>query len=156
MSQQGMDELSCWGLLCGQCTSNLVFCEHCVFRKQTRVKLTLGIHTTKGILDYIHSHLWGPSSGPSHGGAHYMLTFIDDFSKKVWVYFLRHKFEAFQPFKEWKIMVEKQTRKSVKNLRTNNGLEFCSNDFNLFVIMREFEGIWLFVIHHCRMVLQST
>ena len=44
------------------------------------MKFSLGIHTTKGILDYIHSDLWAPSSGPSHGGAHYMLTFIDDFS----------------------------------------------------------------------------
>ena len=80
----------------------------------------------------------GPSSGPSHGGAHYMLTFIDDFSRKVWIYFLRHKSEAFQRFKEWKIMVERQTGKFVKKLRTNNGLEFHSNDFNLFC---NFEGI---------------
>ena len=58
-SQQGLDELSRRGLLCGQCTSKLDFCEHCVFGKQTRVKFSLGIHTTKGILDYIHSYLWG-------------------------------------------------------------------------------------------------
>ena len=96
------------------------------------MKFSLGIHTTKGILDYIHSDLWAPSSGPSHGGAHYMLTFIDDFSRKVWVYFLRYKYEAFQCLKEWKIMVEKKTKKSVKKLRTDNGLEFFSNDFNLF------------------------
>ena len=127
-----MDELSRRGLLCGQCTSKLDFCEHCVFGKQTRVRFSSGIHSTKGILDYIHSDLWGPSSAPSHGGAHYMLTCIDDFSRKVWVYILKHKSEAFQRFKEWKIMVEKQTGKSVKNLRIDNGLEFCSNDFNFF------------------------
>ena len=106
MSQQGMDELSRWGLLCGQCTSKLDFCEHCMFGEQTRVRFSSGIHSTKGILDYVHSDLWGPSSAPSHGGAHYMLTFIDDFSRKVWDYFLKHKSEAFQRFKEWKIMVE--------------------------------------------------
>ena len=132
MSQQGMDELSRRGLLCGQCTSKLDFCEHCVFGKQTRVRFSSGIHSTKGILDYIHSDFWGPSTTPSHGGAHYMLTFTDDFSRKVWVYFLKHKSEAFQRFKEWMIMVEKQTGKSMKNLRTDNGLEFCSNDFNFF------------------------
>ena len=104
-----------------------------MFGKQTRVRFSSGIHSTKGILDYIHSDLWGPSSAPSHGGAHYMLTFIDDFSRKVWVYFLKHKSEAFQRFKEWKIMAEKQIGKSVKNLRTDNGLELCSNDFNFFL-----------------------
>ena len=35
-------------------------------------------------------------------------------------------------------MVEKQTKKFVKKLRTDNGLEFFSNDFNLFC---NFEGI---------------
>jgi len=31
----------------------------------------------------------GPSKVPSFVGKHYMLTFVDDFSWKVWVYFLR-------------------------------------------------------------------
>ena len=71
-----------------------------MFGKHIRVRFSSGIHTTKGILDYIHSDLWDPSSGPSHGGAHYTLTLIDDFSRKVWVYFMRHKSEAFWRFKE--------------------------------------------------------
>ena len=35
------------------------FCEHCVFDKQKRVSFSLSTHCTKGILDYIHSDLWG-------------------------------------------------------------------------------------------------
>ena len=132
MSQQGMNELSHKGMLRSQCTSKLDFCEHCVFGKQTRMRFSSRIHTTKSILDYIHSDLWGLSSGSSQGRAHYMLTFIDDLSRKVWIYFLRHKSEAFQCFKEWKNMVVKQIGKSMKNLRIDNGLEFCSNDFNFF------------------------
>ena len=54
-----------------------------MFGKQTRVRFSSGIHITKGTLDYIHSDLWGPSSAPSHGGAHYMMTFIADFSRKI-------------------------------------------------------------------------
>ena len=43
-------------------------------------------------------------------------------------------------------MVEKQSEKSVKNFRTDNSLEFCSNDFNLFC---NFEGIQRHLtIHH--------
>jgi hypothetical protein len=39
---------------------------------------------------------------------------------------LKDKSEAFSIFKEWKTMVENQTEKKVKKLRTDNGMEFCS------------------------------
>ena len=55
-----------------------------------------------------------------------MLTIIDDFSKRVWSFFLKHKSDVFSTFKEWKIMIEKQ----IKCLRTDNGLEFFSNEFD--------------------------
>ena len=58
------------------------------------------------------------------------LTFIDDYSRKVWVYFLKTKDEVFGRLKEWKTMVEKQTGKPVKTLRTDNGLEFCNTEFD--------------------------
>ncbi|KAG8481491.1 hypothetical protein CXB51_026341 [Gossypium anomalum] len=75
MSENGMVELSKRGLLDGQGICKLNFCEHC-----------------------------GPSRVPSRGGGNYMLTFIDDFSRK--------------------------TGKQIKYLRTDNGLEFCSDEFN--------------------------
>ncbi|KAG8482827.1 hypothetical protein CXB51_024187 [Gossypium anomalum] len=53
MSENGMAELSKRGLLDGQGICKLNFCEHCVFGKV-----------------------------PSRGGVNYMLTFIDDFSRK--------------------------------------------------------------------------
>jgi len=57
------------------------------------------------------SDLWGPSRKPSCGGARYMLTIIDDYSKKVWHYFLKNKDDTFAAFKESKVMIEKQTEK---------------------------------------------
>ncbi|KAG8489027.1 hypothetical protein CXB51_017119 [Gossypium anomalum] len=90
------------GLLDGQGICKLNFCEHCVFGKQKRVRFTRGIHNTKGTLEYIHSDLWGPS----------------------------RKSDVFSAFKSWKIMIEKQTGKQIKYLRTDNGLEFCSDEFN--------------------------
>jgi len=55
---------------------------------------------------------------------------IDDYSRKTWVIMLKHKSEAFKNFREWKILVENQTGKKIKRLRTDNGLEFCSSEFN--------------------------
>ena len=133
MSERGLTILSKRCLLCGQCTSSLEFCEHCVFGKQKRLSFSTAIHRTKEMLDYIHSDLWGPSRVPSKGnGSHYMLTFIDDFSRKVLTYFLKEKSEAFKVFKEWKTLLENQTEKKIKRLRTDNGLEFYNHQFDEF------------------------
>ena len=50
--------------------------------------------------------------------------------KKVWVYFLQTKDEALAKFKEWKEAVESHTEKRIKCLRTDNGLEYCNNQFD--------------------------
>ena len=61
-----------------------------------------------------------------------MLTFVDDFSRKVWVYFLRQKNETFSMFKKFKALVENQTGRKIKKLRTDNGLEFVESEFDEF------------------------
>ena len=70
----------------------LGFWKYCVYGKQQSAKATS--HTCKGVLDYVHSDIWGPIAVPSNGGAHYFVSFIDDFSGKVWVYFTKHKLEV--------------------------------------------------------------
>ncbi|KAE9601142.1 putative RNA-directed DNA polymerase [Lupinus albus] len=107
--------------------ANIVF-----LGNRKKVSFSTATHRTKDILDYIHFDIWGPSKFPSHGECHYMMTIIDDFSRKVWVYFLRDKNETFSTFKKWKTIVETQTWKKVKKLRTYNGLEFCNGEFNEF------------------------
>ena len=61
-----------------------------------------------------------------------MLTFNDDFSRKVWAYFLKEKSETFKVFKEWKTLLENQTGKKINRLRIDNGLEFCNHQFDEF------------------------
>jgi hypothetical protein len=63
------------------------------------IKFKTGSHTSKGILDYIHSYVWGPSPTISFGGSSYFVTFIDDYSRKVWVYLLKRKDDVFNVFK---------------------------------------------------------
>ena len=45
-------------------------------------------------------------------------------------FFVKHKSDVFSTFKDWKTMIEKQTGRQVKCVRTDNGLEFCSDEFN--------------------------
>ena len=108
----------------------LKFYESCVMGKQRRVKLSSSNHTSTGILEYIHSDFLGHAQVKSHSGCSYFVTFIDNYFRKVWVYFLKSKNEVFGRFKEWKTMVEKCTKKQVKTLRTNNGLQFCNTSFD--------------------------
>ncbi|GJY00383.1 retrovirus-related pol polyprotein from transposon TNT 1-94 [Tanacetum coccineum] len=63
-----------------------------------------------------------------------ILSIVDHYSRRVWVYILRFKHEAFRKFKEWKQLVENQTGRTVKKLRTNNGLEFCNREFEQLCI----------------------
>ncbi|GJY27089.1 retrovirus-related pol polyprotein from transposon TNT 1-94 [Tanacetum coccineum] len=128
MGEKGMKYLAKKGLIKVSC--NLEFYEHCVFGKQKKVSFSSGIHRTRDALDYIHSDLWGPSPVTSRGGKRYMFTIIDDFSRKVWVFLLKHKDEVFPTFKEWKVLIENQTGKKIKKLRTYNGLEFGRESFN--------------------------
>ena len=108
---------------------NLEFCEQCVYGKHKRVSFKPAIHNTKGILDYVNFDLWGPSRKTSLGGGNYLLTFINDFSRKVWCYFIKHKNKVFDVFLEWKKMIEKKTGRSIKTLRTDDGLKFFDNRF---------------------------
>ncbi|GJT30599.1 retrovirus-related pol polyprotein from transposon TNT 1-94 [Tanacetum coccineum] len=78
--------------------------------------------------------LWGLSQVESLGGKRYFLSIVDDYSRRVWVYILWFKHEAFGKFKEWKQLVENQTRRTVKKLRTDNGLEFCNREFEQLCI----------------------
>jgi hypothetical protein len=77
-----------------------------------------------GILELVHSDVFGPVTVPSLSGSLYYVSFIDDFSRKTWIYFLRKKSEVFEKFKEFKALVENQTDKKIKVLRTDNGGEF--------------------------------
>lgn len=132
VSEIGLNELAKQNLLGGDKIQELSFCEECVLGKSCRVKFKSSNYKSKGTLDYIHSDLWGPSRVMSQGGARYFITIIDDYSRKLWVTLLKTKDQAFQAFKYWKVMIENQTGRKVKKLRTDNGLEYCSDQFNKY------------------------
>jgi transposase InsO family protein len=76
--------------------------------------------------------LCGPLSSPSFSGCKYFLTFIDDFSRRTWVYFLKLKRKVFDKFLAYKAVVEKQYRHQIQNLRTDNGGEYVNNNFTSY------------------------
>jgi transposase InsO family protein len=86
----------------------------------------------QGILDLVHSDVCGSMSSPSLSGCLYYVIFIDDYSRKCWIYFLKAKSDTFDKFKEYKAFIEKQIEKHIRTLRKNNGGEFESLQFEDF------------------------
>ena len=62
-----------------------------------------------------------------------MVTFIDDFSRYVWVFFMKEKSETFSKFKEFKEIVEGEVGKKICCIRTDNGGEYTSNEFSQYL-----------------------
>lgn len=78
-------------------------CETCCLGKMCRSPFPTSESKSKRILELIHSDLDGPLETQSIGHAKYFLTFIDDYSKNVFVYFLKNKSEVLDRFKEFKL-----------------------------------------------------
>ena len=100
MSQKRMKELLSKGKLPELKNVHFDMCESCIMGKQKKLSFLIGgrkLRATK--LDLVHTDLWGPSPVASLGGSRYYITFIDDCSRKVWVYFLKNKSDVLDTFK---------------------------------------------------------
>eukprot|EP00253_Pinus_taeda_P002521 PITA_02521 len=107
IGEKGLRILHGKGMVEGMSNSSLDFdfCENCVYGKQNRVSFPSGGKRTKQILELVHSDVFGPVKVPSL---------------------------VFDRFKEFKALVENQTKKKIKVLRTDNDGEFCSKEFEEF------------------------
>lgn len=105
-------------------------CDACLLGKHTRTKLQKQTsHQTSRILELVHSDVCGPFRTTSLGGARYFVSFIDDFSRHTWLYFISQKSQVLSKFKNFVTLMKTSTGKSIQALRTDNGGEFTSHDF---------------------------
>lgn len=105
-------------------------CTICCEGKQSRLPFSHATARSSNPLDLIHADVCGPMETNSIGGSRYFLVLIDDCTRMAFVYFLKAKSEVFKYFKA---LVEKQQNRKIKMFRTDNGLEFCSNEFESFL-----------------------
>lgn len=84
----------------------------------------------KEVLELVYSDICGPINPTSTSGKKYVLCFIDDYSRKAWVYLLKEKSEAFSHFKQFRRRIETATGKRLKCLRTDRGGEYTSTEFS--------------------------
>lgn len=86
-----------------------------------------------GLLEIIHGDLAGPMDCATIGGCKYFLILVDDYSRRTFVYLLKHKSETFDKFCIFSKLVENQTGKKIRVFRSDNGTEFCSNKFKAYL-----------------------
>jgi hypothetical protein len=88
------------------CYLEFDFFEHCIYGKQNHIQFYSSSHKSYGVLDIIHSDVFGLIDVHSIGKSTFYVSFIDYYSRRTWVYFLKCKSKVFNQFKEFKAMVE--------------------------------------------------
>lgn len=107
-------------------------CKVCIRGKQPRLPFADSGNRAIKKLELIHSDVGGPIAMKSMSGCKYYVTFIDDFTRKVFVYCLHNKGQVFQCFMNFKTLAENQTDAKIKKFRSDNGTEFDNGKFKSF------------------------
>ena len=117
------------GLLRSTNTCKHEFYEHCVIGKKIEVKFGTTCHDIREIIDYVYSDIWGPTKIASIDGSHYFVSFIDDFSKCVWLYTMRAKDEVLDIFVKWRNLWRLKLAEKIKVLDFDNEGKYTSDPF---------------------------
>jgi transposase InsO family protein len=104
-------------------------CNGCAQGKNIKNPFLKRDNKEEGILEIIHSNVCGPMSSTSISGYVYYVSFIDDYSRKTWVYFSKSKDKVFDKFKEFKSLIKNLSKRKIKILRSDNGGEYTSKEF---------------------------
>jgi transposase InsO family protein len=104
-------------------------CNGCAQGKNIKNPFPKRDSKAEGVLELIYSDVCGPMPSTSISGYVYYVSFIDDYSRKTWVYFLKSKDEVFNKFKEFKALIENLFERKIKILRSDNGGEYTSKEF---------------------------
>ncbi len=117
-------------------------CESCALAKAHTLPFSRSLNHASSAFDIVHSDVWGPPRVGSLTGKRYYVSFVDDWSRFTWIYFLHRKSEVMQVFKQFHAMVCTQFNKKIKILRSDSGGEYIPKEFKAFLAS---EG----VVHQC-------
>ena len=113
-------------------------CKGCTLGKYTKSSFHDRDSRAEAILERVPTDVCVPLLTASTVKQRYYVIFIDDYSRKCWIYFMQKKDQTFTKFCEFKALVEKESGKKIKALRSNNGGEYVSQEFKDFCAV---EGI---------------
>jgi hypothetical protein len=96
-------------------------CKGCAQGKNIKNHFSKSDSKVEGISELIHSDVCSPMPSTSLSGYVYYVSFIDDYSRKTWVYFLKSKFEVLGKFNKFKALIENLSERKIKILKSDNG-----------------------------------
>ncbi|UYV84375.1 hypothetical protein LAZ67_X001965 [Cordylochernes scorpioides] len=79
-------------------------------------------------LDILHVDRIGPIQPISIGKAKYILTIVDDYSRKILTNFLKSESDTPDAIKNFIERIENSLERKVKSIRSDNGLEYVNSD----------------------------
>ena len=80
--------------------------EACQLEKHAKHAFPHERNVSRNMLEIVHFDVWGRAK-TRYMGNRYYVTFIDDHTRKVWVYFMKKKSEVFTHFWNFKVMEKK-------------------------------------------------
>lgn len=111
----------------------LRLCDPCLVGKQTRQSFPKAmVFRAKQELELLHADLCSPISPATLSLNRYMFVIIDDCTRYMSSILLKDKSDAFDKFKTFKKLVEKDFNKEIVTLRTDRGGEFTSQEFQSY------------------------
>jgi len=77
-------------------------------------------HVSTAPLQLIHTDVWGPAI-VSLNNSKYYVSFVDDFSRYVWVYFLKCKSDVESVFLQFQKHVETMLNTKIRSIQSDLG-----------------------------------
>ena len=93
-------------------------CDACQMGKSHQLLYPRSTSVSTSPLDLVISDVWGPAPSSIEHNSYYV-SFIDEYSKFTWIYFLRHKSEVFQCFHDFQHLAERQFSHKILAMQTD-------------------------------------
>ena len=96
-------------------------CESCQLGKHTRVSFPKRLNNrAKSPFELVHTDVRGPCQTVSTLGFQYFVTFIDDYSRCIWLFLMKNQAELFSIFQKFYAKIQTQFNVSIRVLRSDN------------------------------------
>ncbi|GEM11437.1 gag-Pol polyprotein [Rhodotorula toruloides] len=109
-------------------TSGSHICNVCHVARSSRLPFPRSDSIASTPLELVHSDVLSINV-PSLGGRRYVVTFVDDHTRMLWVEPLARKSDVFEAFVRFKAKVENESGRRIQRFRSDNGGEYMSRTF---------------------------
>ncbi|GEM12842.1 hypothetical protein Rt10032_c28g6859 [Rhodotorula toruloides] len=110
-------------------TSGSHICNVCHVARSSRLPFPRSDSIASTPLELVHSDVLSINV-PSLGGRRYVVTFVDDHTRMLWVEPLARKSDVFEAFVRFKAKVENESGRRIQRFRSDNGGEYMSRTFD--------------------------